>query len=398
MNVCIDDHLKPLLPIGDAGDGEILSLRRQFCKREFLCGAWNLRRRGLEEILFSRRIGVGMGSEGKANGGVEGWGSQFEEQRQDGKNHQGHHHQVPWKKVVYGGMQCGYADNYMDSSFLEAMVMNANVVKRDTATVMVDSVGIASHVSVVALVATVWTHALNGALPASSLLLLDALVLLLGFLSLLLTIKCVFSLAFVVQIGRNFILFVSAIYVLAPVFQTLTRSISSDSIWALTVSLLVVHLFCHDYTFSTSPPSPMAASLSRDTNGKKPPKGKETTLSANVSMNASIVASVLIASRLPTHLYVFALMLFSLEFFLLFPLVTHCIRQRSVNLHLGFSCTLIFFTMGLIFPLSRLVFVLFITVIVFITLVCPYWLIRIQEYKFEINGPWDEAKLCFDLD
>lgn len=299
-----------------------------------------------------------------------------------------------WKKVVYGGMQCGYADNYIDSTFLEAMVMNGNVVKRDTATVMVDSVGIASHVSVVALVATVWTHALNGALPASSLLLLDALVLLVGFLSLLLTIKCVFSPAFVVQIGRNFILFVSAIYVLAPVFQTLTRSISSDSIWALTVSLLVVHLFCHDYTFSPSPPSPMSASLSP---GKKP-KRKATTLSANVSMNASIVASVLIASRLPSHHYVFALMLFSLEFFLLFPLVTHCMRQRSINLHLGFSCMLIVFTMGLIFPLSRLAFVLFVTVIVFITLVCPYWLIRIQEYKFEINGPWDEAKLCFDLD
>ncbi|KAG2309065.1 hypothetical protein Bca52824_028813 [Brassica carinata] len=23
--------------------------------------------------------------------------------------------------------------------------------------------------------------------------------------------------------------------------------------------------------------------------------------------------------------------------------------------------------------------------------------IRMQEYKFEINGPWDEAKLCFDI-
>ncbi|KAJ0451998.1 putative phosphatidylinositol N-acetylglucosaminyltransferase [Helianthus annuus] len=35
--------------------------------------------------------------------------------------------------------------------------------------------------------------------------------------------------------------------------------------------------------------------------------------------------------------------------------------------------------------------------LVFVNLVCPYWLIRIQEYKFEINGPWDEAKLCFNI-
>jgi len=41
---------------------------------------------------------------------------------------------------------------------------------------------------------------------------------------------------------------------------------------------------------------------------------------------------------------------------------------------------------------------LFTTVIVFITLVCPCWLIRIQEYKLiEINGPWDKAKFGFDL-
>lgn len=268
-----------------------------------------------------------------------------------------------WKKVVYGGMQAGYADNYKDATFLNAMVKNANVVKRDTTTVILDSIGIASHVSVVALVATVWTHALSGTLPATALLVLDTLLLLFG---LLLTQAIP---------HRKFVLFVSAIYILAPVFQTLTRSISSDSIWALTVSLLVVHLFCHNYTSSSG-----------------------QALSGNVSMNAAIVASVLIASRLPSVEYVFALMLFSLEFFLLFPLVTQCVRQRSVNVHLGFSCSLIAFTMALIFPLSRLAFVLFVTVIVFITLVCPYWLIRIQEYKFEINGPWDEAKLCFDLD
>ncbi|KAI5068284.1 hypothetical protein GOP47_0016629 [Adiantum capillus-veneris] len=278
-----------------------------------------------------------------------------------------------WQKVVYGGMQPGYEDNHTDSSFLEAMVMNANVVKRDTWTAIRDSVAIAQYVCVVAMVSAVWTYSLNGVLDASLLLILDSLLLLFGFVVLLLT----------------------------TVFQTLTSSISSDSIWALTVCLLMVHLCFHDYIdSSTRPPPAFTASRGTKSNdlSRKLAVKKPATLSGNVSLNASIVASVLVASRLPSGLLVFALMLFSSEFFLLFPLVTCSMKQYSVKLHLWFSCVLIAVTMGLIFPLNRLALVLFVVVVIFIMLVCPYWLIRIQEYKFEINGPWDEAKLCFDLD
>ncbi|KAI4332126.1 hypothetical protein L6164_017060 [Bauhinia variegata] len=40
-------------------------------------------------------------------------------------------HRPKWRKVAYGGMQPGFADNHADESFLEQMVMNASVVKRD---------------------------------------------------------------------------------------------------------------------------------------------------------------------------------------------------------------------------------------------------------------------------
>eukprot|EP00249_Psilotum_nudum_P011345 c23115_g1_i1 orf=172-1248(+) len=314
-----------------------------------------------------------------------------------------------WKKVVYGGMQSGFEDNHTDTSFLEALVMNANVVKRDTWTAMRDSVVISQYVCVVANAAAVWTFSLNGVLGSSLLFILDALLLLFGFVVLSLTTGSISS-TVLLKYALYFAYFVSGLYVLAPVFQTLTRSISSDSIWALTVFLLIVHLFFHDYTDSSIRPPALdvtmrASSLIPETSqvatvnlAKNLAVKKPTTLSGNVSLNASIVASVLVASRLPSRLLVFALMLFSSELFLLFPLVTHCIKQYSIKLHLWFSCTLILVTMCLIFPLNRLALVLFVAVVVFIMLVCPYWLIRIQEYKFEINGPWDEAKLCFDLD
>ncbi|KAK7857855.1 phosphatidylinositol n-acetylglucosaminyltransferase subunit c [Quercus suber] len=193
-----------------------------------------------------------------------------------------------WRKVAYGGMQPGFDDNHTDDSFLEGMVMNANVVKRDMLKVMQDSVSISQYLCIVVLVGLFWNYTLRSTLDETSLLYLD-------------------------------------------------------------VSLL------------------------------------------------GSVASVFIASRLPSRLHVFAIMLFSLQVFLFAPLVTYCIKKYSFHLHLCFSFSLMAVRLAFVYTLHRLLFVLLLGLLVFVTVVYPYWLIRMQEYKFEINGPWDEAKLCFDI-
>lgn len=286
-----------------------------------------------------------------------------------------------WRKVAYGGMQPGYDDNYTDESFLEDMVMNANVVKRDLLKVMLDSVSISQYLCISALVVVVWIQTLQSVIDETSLLSLDASLLGLGFLIFLLTTSQLsFHLFLHYLLKISF--FISGLYILAPVYHTLTRSISSDSIWALSISLLLIHLFLHDFSGYTI----------------RPPGAKSNpTLASNISLNASIIASVLIASRLPSRLHVFAVMLFSLQVFLFAPLVTFCIKKYSFRLHLWFSLVLIFVTLSIIFALHRMLFVLLLALLVFISVVCPYWLIQVQEYKFEINGPWDEAKLCFDI-
>lgn len=286
-----------------------------------------------------------------------------------------------WRKVAYGGMQPGYDDNYTDDSFLEDMVMNANVVKRDMLRVMLDSVSISQYLCIVALVVVVWTCTLKSAMNESSLLILDVSLLISGFLVLILTAKMLsFNLLFHYFLYITY--FVAGLYVLAPIYRTLTRTISSDSIWALTISLIIVHLFLHDYTGPSV---------------KAPGTLKNPSLTSNISLNASIVASVLIASRLSSRLHVFGIMFFSLQIFLFAPLVTYCVKRYSFYLHLSFSLGLMAVTLAFIYVLHRFLFVLLFGLLVFVNLVCPYWLIRVQEYKFEINGPWDEAKLCFDI-
>lgn len=291
------------------------------------------------------------------------------------------HMQPKWRKVAYGGMQPGYDDNYTDDSFLEGMVMNANVVKRDLMKVMQDSVSISQYLCIVILVVCVWIYTLGSTIGEVNLLLLDVALLVTGFLVLLLTAERL-SLYLLYRYMLNISYFISGLYILAPIYNTLTRSISSDSIWALTVSLLILHLFLHDYSGSTIRP---------------PGALNNPTLTSNISLNASIVASVLIASRLPSRLHVFSIVLFSLQVFLFAPLVTYCIKKYSVRLHLYFSFGLMAVTLGILLTLNQMLFTFLLGMLIFIMVVCPYWLIRIQGYKFEINGPWDEAKLCFDI-
>ncbi|KAK7258131.1 hypothetical protein RIF29_32606 [Crotalaria pallida] len=286
-----------------------------------------------------------------------------------------------WRKVAYGGMQPGYDDNHTDESFLEGMVMNASVVKRDILKVMKDSVSISEYLCIVALVVLVWAYTLSSTLDENSLLFIDASLLVSGFLILLFTQQKL-SLGLLLHYFLNICFFITSLYVLAPIYQTLTRSISSDSIWAVTASLLMLHLFLHDYSESTV---------------KAPGALKNPALTSCISVNASVVASVFIASRLPSRLHVFAIMLFSLQVFLFAPLVTYCIKKYSFCLHLCFSIGLMAMTLSFVYMLHRFLFALLLSLLVFVNVVCPYWLIKIQEYKFEINGPWDEAKLCFDI-
>ena len=289
--------------------------------------------------------------------------------------------QWKWRKIAYGGMQPGFDDNHTDESFLEDMVTNTNVVKRNFLKVMQDSVSISQYLCIVALVGLVWTYTLRSTLDENSLLLLDVSLLGLGFMVLMMTGEML-SLGLLLHYLLNISFFTTGLYILAPVYYTLTRSISSDSIWAVTVLLILHHLFLHDYSGSTiSAPGAL----------------QNPTLTSCISLNASVVASVFIASRLPSRLHVFAIMLFSLQVFLFAPLLTYCVKKHSSYLHLCLSFLLMAVTLGFVYTLHRLLLVMMLGLLVFVNVVCPYWLIRIQEYKFQINGPWDEAKLCIDI-
>lgn len=169
---------------------------------------------------------------------------------------------------------------------------------------------------------------------------------------------------------------------LSPILKSLTRSTSSDSIWAMSFWLLAINIFFYDYS-----------------------GGVGVKFPASLSTNAALMASTVLASRLPSTGQVFSLTLFSIEVFGLFPVFRRYARHRSFRYHVALSVLLVVgagLGVGLILGgekdgvwpwKSGLLGVLVAMLLSIITMGgCSWWLISLQKYKNAINGPWDLAR------
>ncbi|KAF8423388.1 phosphatidylinositol:UDP-GlcNAc transferase PIG-C [Tirmania nivea] len=171
--------------------------------------------------------------------------------------------------------------------------------------------------------------------------------------------------------AKSAILIYCTLLGLSPILRSLTESISSDSIWAISSWLFIANCLSFDYGSGVSVKFP-----------------------ASLSTNAAIMASVVLASRLPTTTHVFSLVLFSIEVFGLFPVFRRYLRHISWYGHVALTVVLVggaavglgmnvgwgwaWGWIGLMGP--------------GIMGGCSWWLMWLQRYKNEIHGPWDPAK------
>lgn len=181
---------------------------------------------------------------------------------------------------------------------------------------------------------------------------------------------------------KSAILIWSTLLGMSPILKSLTRSTSSDSIWAMSCWLLAINIFFFDYSGGV---------------GAKFP--------ASLSTNAALMASTVLASRLPSTKQVFSITLFSIEVFGLFPVFRRHVRHRSWRVHVGLG---VFLVLGAGFGMGMMIgegasgnwtwksgivgMVVGMMIAALATGGCSWWLIGLQKYKNEIRGPWDPAR------
>jgi len=273
----------------------------------------------------------------------------------------------PWRKVLHADQP--YADNYTDESFLEHLVLNADVKPRSYWGVVYGTSPIIQQLSIVAASVAVPIHLHQGSIGVWALLLLNLAMLLTGYALFGMAGGTLFT-ASLWRGVRQYVLLIVGVYLQAPLLMSLARTISSDTIVAVSAAMLVMHLYLFDYAFMNSATQSLQGSL---------------------SLGAAVGSSVLVASRLEHRDHVFAHVLFSLELFLLSPHPRRFIRTAHAAAHLLTTCAMTSAAAGLLAALSKPAAVAFLATVLFMSFLCPLWLICIQKYKQKINGPWDEA-------
>jgi len=162
-------------------------------------------------------------------------------------------------------------------------------------------------------------------------------------------------------------------------FATLTATISSDTVLASSILLLIGHFYLHDYSFTT---------------------GSTEKIRGTLSMSCAVGASVLVSSRMKDSQHVFAQLIFCFELFLLFPYIRHYVRRKSILMHCILTGTMA------IGPIYSLIFDLhapyaagcLLLTYGFITFICPLAFLHVQRYKLVVEGPWDDAILPEEQD
>ncbi|ODQ82760.1 hypothetical protein BABINDRAFT_159273, partial [Babjeviella inositovora NRRL Y-12698] len=299
---------------------------------------------------------------------------------------------IPWKKLLY--LRQPYPDNYTDTSFLSQLKRNLTVEPYYHLKVIHDFSLQLSHWNCLSVVAVIfygfytydWSP-LRVFIPVSVLSIVTATTCL-GYQAVFRYLKPTVIIIFITL-------------VLSPVLKSLTKSTSSDSIWALSVFLNIVNLISHDY-FS----NPYYIADSPDSASPKPSK-----LMTTFSTNVLIANSILLASRLRSSLAVFFFITISIQvngLFRAFDLFVikgqgtasgrfRNVETGRVNRKGVFHWTALTFTVT---ALSRAIFLMcgplimthWILANMAIIIGGPSLFLYFQRFKNEIQGPWDPAK------
>lgn len=166
-------------------------------------------------------------------------------------------------------------------------------------------------------------------------------------------------------------IFLSFTFGFSPVLKTLTESVSTDTVYAMSAVMLLAHLVSFPYAHPSTPGS--------------------------LSLNAALFASVCLASRLPGALHTFAMLSCALLVFAMWPCLLQRLRENAPSQFTGLCVGVCIGGVGGLGSQSPGGAVLLALALGSVTLLCPLLLVMLQRHKDNIQGPWDEAEIHEDI-
>ena len=220
-----------------------------------------------------------------------------------------------WQKALW--CEQHFPDNHTDEHFLESIIINADIVQRNYWHVVWASFAVDQQLCIAAIVASTAYALHQGSLSVHTLFFYES-CLLLGGASLSAALKqssssprarrwlLLLLLLFKNSASTAALLALTAL--LSPVYATLTSSISPDTIVACSTTLLLAHLYLHEYYYQGR--SAAASSFSSHKQQHKGDVAGGPSLRGSLGLACAMCASVLMASQLTRLADVFALVSF----------------------------------------------------------------------------------------
>ncbi|CAM2118496.1 phosphatidylinositol N-acetylglucosaminyltransferase subunit C [Caretta caretta] len=279
-----------------------------------------------------------------------------------------------WQKVLYERQP--FPDNYVDHRFLEELRKNIYARKYQYWAVVFESGVVIQQLCSVCVFVVIWWYMDDGLLTPQWLFGAGLASSLIGYI-----------LFDVIDLGvgrkesgrtwwadlKSTLVFIAFTYGFSPVLKTLTESISTDTIYAMSVLMLLGHLIFFDYGANAA------------------------IVSSTLSLNMAIFASVCLASRLPRSLHTFAMVTFAIQIFALWPMLQKKLKAQTPRCYVGVTLLFALSALAGLLTISGVAALLFALLLISISCLCPYCLIRLQLLKDNIHGPWDEAEIKDDL-
>ncbi|KAG7259204.1 hypothetical protein CRUP_016084 [Coryphaenoides rupestris] len=279
---------------------------------------------------------------------------------------------APWRKVLWERQP--FPDNYVDDRFLEELRRNEGIRQYRYWAVVREAGLVGQQLSCVAIFITLWLYMEEGLLSPEALLWASLTVGLLGY--------GLYN-ALRPRLGsdreprtrladlQSAAIFLSFTFGFSPVLKTLTESVSTDTVYAMSALMLLAHLVSFPY-------------------GHPSPTG-------SLSLNAALFASVCLASRLPGALHTFAMLSCALLMFALWPCLLKSVRDRAAGLSAWLCVGVCLGGVGGLVSRWPGGAALLALALASVTLLCPLLLVKLQRHKDNIQGPWDEAEIQEDL-
>jgi len=282
---------------------------------------------------------------------------------------------VRWKKVLHEKQP--YEDNYLDETFLSSLISQETPAKLTYPQVFLRAMEVSLATTFLALYFLIYTSMLNQSIDSKTTALTNIFMLFPCLLvSILLSPKIV-KLKKIFLLIKECTIVICCILILSPVIETFYKNYASNTTYAISYGLIIIHLVLKDYAYV----------YSNDFVGNK--------FKIDWSTLAVMYLTVILGSRLQGALQVFTLWLSTLTLFVFSRLVQKSIRDYSVKFYNYLSLTFIVGMGLLIYHVSKISIIAYLLVNFIIFMIGPLALIWFYQYKNVIHGPWDLPDLKF---